>query len=119
MSYLDAQDLKSHEGLSAVAVYTPVWEQTIGNGESATRAQVSEVSAEFFALLGVSPIRGRFYTSEEGARGSALTAVLGEEYWRAVYGADPGVLGRTVEVQGLAHTIIGVAPAGFTGIELG
>ncbi len=76
-------------------------------------------SAELFPLLGVSPIRGRFYTAEESAPGSPLTAVVSEEYWRSAYGADPGVLGRSVEVSGRAHTIIGVAPAGFTGIDLG
>ena len=118
-SYLDYEDLKSHEGLAAVAAYRRSSVLTVGNGESARPANVVYASGEFFPLLGVSPLRGRFYTAEESAPGSPLTVVLSAEHWTSVYGADPGVLGRTIEVGGRAHTIIGVAPPGFTGIELG
>lgn len=121
ITFGDYEDLKSHEGFSAVAVFTDADERTIGSGESATRAQVALASAEFFPLLGVAPIRGRFYTAEESTRGSVLpaVAVLSAEYWTSVYGANPDVLGRTVEVEGFGYTIVGVAPAGFTGVDLG
>ena len=118
-SYRDYEDLKSHEGLAAVAAYRRSSVETVGNGESATRASVAYASGEFFPLLGVAALRGRFYTAEESAPGSTLTAVLSAEYWTSTYGAGPGVLGRTIEVGGRAHTIIGIAPPGFTGIELG
>jgi len=118
MSYPDYEVLQSHEGISGLAVYNPAWEQTVGRGESVSRALVSEASAAFFPLLGVSPRMGRFFTAEEARPGAPLTAVLSEDYWRRVYGADPDVLGRLIEVAGHSYTIIGVAPARFTGIDL-
>lgn len=118
LTYADYTDLKAHEGFEAVAAYTPSRETTIGSGASATRAQAVLASAELFPLLGVAASLGRFYTSDEEAIGAPLTAVLGYEYWRRAYGASRDVLGRTVEVGGRPFTIIGVAPEGFTGVDL-
>jgi len=118
ISYLDYRDLDSHAGLAAIAAYAPAHEETIGRGNSGSRARVAEVSGAFFELLGVSPMSGRFYTAEESTRGLPLTAVISAEHWVREYGSDPDVLGRTLEVYGQLFTLIGVAPPGFTGINL-
>jgi putative ABC transport system permease protein len=117
-TYPDYADQRAHAGLAAVAAYTSVQERTVGAGEEASRAQVALASAELFPLLGVVPTLGRFYTEEEGAEGAPLTAVLGAQYWRSAYGANPGVIGRRLMVAGHLFTIIGVAPHGFTGVDL-
>jgi predicted permease len=75
-------------------------------------------SAELFPLLGVQPFMGRFFTRDEAQPGSTPTAVIGFEHWRGAYAADPGVLGRTVEFNGVGYTIVGVAPPAFTGVDL-
>jgi predicted permease len=116
-AYPDYQDLKAHEGLS-VAAYDYGRLLTVGRDDAASRARGAAASAEFFPLLGVQPRLGRFFTPDETAVGSPLTAVISEEYWQAAYANDPDVLGRTLEIDGDLIPIIGVTPAGFTGTEL-
>jgi len=117
MSYPDYQDFQAQQGI-AVAAYDrrPVY--TIGRGEEVTQVSATTVSAGFLPMLGVQPRLGRLFTQEETAVGAPLTAILSEEYWRRAYGADPGVLGRSIELADDAITIIGVLPRGFTGVDL-
>ncbi|HET9948556.1 MAG TPA: ABC transporter permease, partial [Longimicrobiales bacterium] len=113
----DVVDLRAH-GALAVAAYADRGEETVGDGTGAGRASVVHASAELFPLLGVQPRLGRFYTPDEAAMGAPPSAVISEEYWERAYGRDPGVIGRTIEVDGHEMPIVGVAPAGFTGAEL-
>jgi predicted permease len=117
LAYPDYADFHVHGGM-VVAGYDFGREVTLGGGETATRARVVTATAEIFPLLGVQPRLGRFYTEEESAFGAPLTAVVSEELWRRLYGADPDVLGRTIDVDGRQATIVGVAPNGFTGVNL-
>ncbi|HYW43433.1 MAG TPA: ABC transporter permease [Bryobacteraceae bacterium] len=71
------------------------------------------VSDGFFAILGVKPIAGRWFTPQEDVRGSDNAAILGEGLWRRRYGADPGILGRQIHVDNRSVTVVGVMPAGF------
>jgi len=66
------------------------------------------VTANYFDVLGVQPIRGRTFTpnEEEGAD----VAVVSEHFWHSRLGGDPNVLGRSVTLDGVAHTIVGVIP---------
>lgn len=66
------------------------------------------VSPDYFATLGVTPLRGRtFSTADDGA---AAEIVLSERAWRARFAADPEILGRTVRLSGAPYTVIGVMP---------
>ena len=116
--FLDYQDWKAHTGFSAVAAFQGPEAQTLGRGVTATRIQVTLATHEFFALLGVAPALGRFYRAEEDRIEAPPTAVLGWEYFEAAFGGDPAALGRTLEIAGHTYTIVGVAPAGFTGVGL-
>ena len=66
------------------------------------------VTANYFDVLGVQPIRGRTFTpnEEEGAD----VAVVSDHFWHSRLGGDPNVLGRSVTLDGVAHTIVGVIP---------
>lgn len=75
-------------------------------------------SYDFFATLGIGAARGRTFTEAEDRRGAPPVAVLSDDYWRSVFGADPEVLGRTVQIAGTPATIIGVLPRGFRGLRL-
>ena len=78
------------------------------------------VSGGYFSLLGVRPQLGRLLTAEDEPRvGEAPVVVLSYAYWRDDLGADPGVLGETLTVNGQPLTIVGVAPAGFFGTVWG
>jgi predicted permease len=117
LTYPDFEDLTEGSGFD-VAAYSRARERTIGEGETAIRAQTAYTSAEFFSLLGVEPRMGRFYTPDEDEPGRELLAVISEEFWNRAYGASPDVLGKTIEVDGLDRTIVGVTPRGFTGVHL-
>jgi predicted permease len=71
------------------------------------------VSAEFFPALGVSPVLGRTFSAEEDQPGHEYEVVLSNHLWRELFGADTGILGRAVQLNGYAYTVIGVMPAGF------
>jgi predicted permease len=71
------------------------------------------VSAEFFGALGISPALGRTFTTEEDQPGHEYEAILSDRLWRQRFAADPGVLGRTVRLNGYAYTVVGVMPASF------
>src|SRR5206468_2392152 len=70
----------------------------------------SRVSAEFFAVLGVSPVRGRLFKTGDDVPGHALTAVITQAFWKRRFADDPGIIGTSLAVAGRPYTVIGVAP---------
>jgi predicted permease len=99
--------------------YSPSYPLTAGRGETAEEVLTAYATWELFPLLGVQPALGRFFAPEEDRAGGEAVAVLGHGWWQRRFGADPGVLGETVFIQGHPFTVVGVAPRGFTGVELG
>ncbi len=87
-------------------------------GVNARPVDVRAVTASYYPLLGVQAARGRFFDSTEDRPGAAPVAVVSYGYWRRDMAGDPAVLGRTLPIGRFTYTIIGVAPAGFTGAEL-
>jgi len=71
------------------------------------------VTDRFFQALGVSPALGRGIRRDETRPGSAQTVVLSDSLWRKAFGADPGIIGRQVEMGDGSYTVVGVMPAGF------
>jgi predicted permease len=78
------------------------------------------VSGNFFSLLGVSAVLGRTISAEDDQTANAQpVAVLGYGFWRRYFGSDPAILGKTLMLNGMNYSVIGVAPAGFTGLLVG
>jgi len=77
------------------------------------------VSGGYFSTLGVRAALGRVLERADDARGCPAVAVLGHGFWKSEYGGDPGVVGRTVSLDGHPFTIVGVADAAFTGVQVG
>jgi predicted permease len=71
------------------------------------------VSADFFRVLGVQPASGRAFTSEEDSPAGEPVVVLSDGLWRRRFGADPGVIGRTITINSLTYTVIGIMPPNF------
>ena len=67
------------------------------------------VSPSLFSLLGVSPMLGRAFSTEEEQWGRHRVAVLSEPFWRSHFGADPQVLGRQIELDRESYVVVGVA----------
>ena len=86
-----------------------------GIGADARPLQAVLATPNFFPMLGVKPAIGRFFDASEERDENGHVAVLGYDEWRGKFGGDAGVLGRTIDVAGVPHTIVGVAPEGFTG----
>src|SRR5215510_10095122 len=77
------------------------------------RLQGREVSWNFFRMLGVRPQLGRTFVEKDDKADSASTTLLSHSLWREKFGADPGVIGKTLSLNGASFTVIGVLPAGF------
>jgi predicted permease len=78
--------------------------------------QLTYVSSNFFRVLGVEPERGRGFLDEEDVAGAPQpVAVISHDLWANRFGADPQIVGRTVRIDDVPFTIIGVAPANFNG----
>jgi putative ABC transport system permease protein len=71
------------------------------------------VSANFFSIFGVAPLKGRGFNPGEDLPGAPGVVVISEQFWRDHLGSDPEVLNRTLTLNGKQHTIVGVMPAGF------
>ena len=81
--------------------------------ESAEPQEVvsQEVTSNFFATLGVAPALGRTFGADEGLEGHDRVVVLTHALWQRRFGGDPGVIGRSVRLNGHSFTVIGVMPA--------
>jgi len=78
------------------------------------------VSGSYFPLLGITPAAGRLIgPDDDQVPGGHFVTVLSHEFWSANFGADPGVLGQSLIINGKPYTIIGVAPETFTGTTAG
>ena len=94
-------------------------ELVYGTGVEARTIRGSLVSGGFFGMLGVSPALGRFFSeSDDDLVDGAPVAVLGHDFWRSEFGGDRDVLGRDIRLGRTTYTIIGVAPDGFSGVDL-
>ncbi len=74
----------------------------------------SSVTGNFFRTLGLEPLLGRFFRPEDDRPGAEPVAVLSAELWHAYFGADPGIVGRRVQVDGRYRTVVGVTRSDFT-----
>ncbi len=89
------------------------------NSGSASQAMSHLVSGNFFSVLGAEPMMGRtFSPSDADAPGRSPMAVISHRYWEEILAADPGVIGRTITINGTQFTIIGVMPPRFYGVDL-
>jgi predicted permease len=114
VSYLEFRDWQANarafDGLSAYAE-RPM--NVADDSAAAARFRGSYVSANSFSLIGQRPAFGRDFQPDDDRAGAAPVVILGHGVWRARYRADPGIVGRTIRVNGVASTVVGVMPDGF------
>jgi predicted permease len=106
-NYLDWQ--QRNQSFEAMAAYRNETFNLTGQGEP-ERLRGLMVSAVMFNALGVKPILGRTFTSEEDRRGAAPVVVLTSSLWKTRFGGDPNVIGRGMTLTDKLYTIIGVVP---------
>jgi putative ABC transport system permease protein len=118
---------KNNHVFEEMAVFAP-WDPRTLSGEGAPeQVEVHMVSANFFPMLGVRPGLGRFFSEKEDMPQSAgntegphgdRVVILSHGLWQRRFGGDPGILGKTIQIDGVGHTVIGVMPPGFRFNEL-
>ncbi len=114
--YRDHNRVFSEMGAFTAETSGVIWNRA-GEGEMLHGALVS---ANFFSILGVQPALGRtFLPEEDQAATAAPVVVLSHALWEQRLGSDPGIVGTTLTLNGRNFTVIGVAPAGFTGVLAG
>ena len=118
-SYMDYLDFRQRtRTLDGFAAFKPL-SMDLSTEESTERIQGMIVTAEYFSVLGVSPVVGRFFTPEDNDEvGAETVAVLGHDFWQTAFAGDRGVVGQTVRLNGRNFDVIGVAPEGFRGTVL-
>jgi predicted permease len=84
-----------------------------GNNEP-EEIKLGYVTANFFSVLGVNPKMGRNFLPEEEGGGTRRSILLSYGLWQRRYGSDPNILGRTIQMEGQPHTVVGVMPPQFS-----
>ena len=119
-SYPDYEAFRAEtQAFSGLAAYTltPV---ALGEADETERVIAELVTGNYFSVLGVRPALGRAFRPEEGeASGADAVAVVGDGLFRRRFASDPGIVGRTIVLNGRSFTIVGVAPKSFPGMIRG
>jgi Acidobacterial duplicated orphan permease len=120
LSYPDFLDLEKNSTLFESFIVDKIMGTTLSVGDRAERAAGGIVSANYFNALGVKPILGRGFQPEEGeGRNAHPVTVISYQTWKDRYKGDLEIIGKTQYLNGVQHTIIGVAPEKFHGTFIG
>jgi predicted permease len=109
-NFLDWQ--RDNRSFSSMTAYRPTSLSLVGDGEG-EQVRGEMVSADFFSTLGVKLAQGRMFTSDEDRLGSGPVVLVSEGFWKRKLGSAPDVLGRRLQLDGEAYTVIGVVPTSF------
>jgi putative ABC transport system permease protein len=104
-----AEHVRTAEAMAMYSFYQPT---LTGAGEP-VQLEAARVTTSLGAVLGVPPRLGRWFTVEEGRPGASPAVVLSHRLWGERFSADPAVLGRVIELDGIGHEVVGVMPASF------
>ena len=114
-SYPDFLDVKAQNTVfSDMTAYTMMF-APLNLGDRARLVMGHIVTANHFDMLGVRPFIGRMLQPTDDRPGAERVVVLSHRMWRSDFGGDPAVVGRSLQLRGQAYTVVGVAPASFTG----
>jgi putative ABC transport system permease protein len=112
-SYLNFRELREQNSVFSEMAGVQKHQLTLtGRGEPSI-VNTSVVTPELFSLFGQKPLAGRMFFSGDGKPGAPPVVVLGENLWRGSFGADPTIIGSSINLDKRAFTVIGIMPATF------
>ena len=120
LSWPDFVDLRRNSTLFDSFFVSKITGTTLSIGDRAERTTGSIVSANYFDAIGVHPVLGRgFEAGEDSGRSAHPVVVISYQLWQGRFKGDPQIIGKTQRLNGVVHTIVGVAPEGFYGTFVG
>jgi putative ABC transport system permease protein len=109
---------KQQSGLLARMGAHVSWEFNISSpGEPPQRISGGVVSYDFLPVLGAQPFLGKLFSPQEDQPGAGQFVMLSHAFWKNRFGADPHIVGKPIQIDGVPYTVIGVMPAGFNGVD--
>jgi predicted permease len=114
----DARDFARQNHTFEYLVVFDQWRKnviTAKTGDNPESMGVGLGPLELFQALGIHPILGRLFTADEGTVGRNHVALISQPFWRNRYARDPNILGRTITINGLSYSIVGVLPDSIPG----
>src|SRR6185295_17036183 len=109
-NYLDWR--AQNQSFEQLALYS-WWSVNLTGIEPPERIQGFRVTANFLNTLGVKPVMGRDFTEEENQPGKGSVAILTHNLWQRRFGGDSNILGKTIILDSIAYTVVGVMPEKF------
>ena len=113
VSYLDLQDWRARTHAFAEMAAVTGRSLTLSDGDEPERFNGATVTWNMFPMLGIQPILGRQIRPDEDTPGGPRVVLLSHGVWQRRYASDPGIIGRSITVNGNPHTVIGVMPPKF------
>jgi len=114
VSYPDFQDWRAQaRAFASLAAYQQQTMNISDSGHPPERASGVRVSTNAFSIIGESPIRGRDFKDGEDRKGAEPVAILGYGLWKTRYGADPSLIGRSIRINDVSTTVIGIMAEGM------
>jgi putative ABC transport system permease protein len=110
-NYLDWKS--QNDVLEGIAAASPVQSAVLVENGHAEEFKTQSVTADFFALLGVRPVRGRLFTAQEARVPGQVGGLISYRLWQSWFGGDENIIGRKVVINSFSSTIIGVLPPDF------
>jgi predicted permease len=119
MSFPDYRDLRDKaRSFSGLAAYTLTTLAAAPDPKAPARVRFAcFVSDNFFPVVGVSPAEGRTFLPGEVGASARPVAMVSYDFWKQNYAGEPSAIGKTLRLNGIAFTIVGVTPASFTGLD--
>jgi putative ABC transport system permease protein len=116
ISYPNFQDWeRQNEVFETLGAFQPDGFVLTGVGRP-EQMQGMNVSADFLPTLGAKPILGRLFTKAEDQAGASAVALMSYSLWQRRFGGDPGVIGKSLDLDGRSYSVVGVLPASFRAI---
>ena len=110
MNYVDFLNWRDNNStFEAMAVFDQR-EANLTTDDEPVRVSGARVTHDIAAVLGIRPVLGRFFTEQEDLPNAEPVAMLGLGLWQGRYGADPEIIGRSITLEGIPFTVVGVLP---------
>ncbi|HUE04472.1 MAG TPA: ABC transporter permease [Bryobacteraceae bacterium] len=104
--------VRSQRSFSSIAAFREENYNLTGVGEP-ERVKAEMISADFFSVLGVNPVAGRLLRPEEDQVGAQPVALISGGFWKRRFGSSPDAVGKTLTLNGVGYTVVGIIPADF------